>query len=124
MFIVDELTGDITLRQGDNGVYTLLKVEVNYVFTPYLAVSTQERIQVGEPIIGTVNQDGSVDFIFKPSFTDLLVVDKNEEDATYYFAIKIKQGINENEDTLVIGNKTIYETNTITVLPKLVEEGV
>lgn len=122
MFIVDELTGDITLRQGDDGLYTVTGVKVDYVFTPYLAVSTQDRIQIGEPIVGTTNEDGSIDFIFKPSFTDLLEVEKNEEDATYNFAVKLKKGIDEKEDTLIIGNKTIYETNTITVLPDLVEE--
>ena len=46
---------------------------------------------------------------------------KGEDSATYYFGIKICYGINDIEDTLVIGDKTIEDLNTITVLPKITE---
>ena len=120
MFKVDELTGDITLRQGDSGKYTITGIEVDYAYTPYLAVTTENRVQVGEQIVGVI--DGtSVSFKFKPSFTDLLTVKKGEDDETYLFFIKFVSGVDDIEDTIVIGNKSIYDVNTITVLPKFVE---
>lgn len=124
MFSVDELTGDITLRQGDDGVYTLVDIETDYTFTPYLAVTDEDYKPIGEQITGTVeyiDEKKNVSFKFEPEFTDLLVVKKGQETATYIFGVKLSNSVEKIEDTLIIGNKDAYGVNTITVLPKIVE---
>lgn len=123
MFIVDETTGDIVLRQGDSGVYTLIDLEIDYEFTPYLAVIDDDYKQIAQ-IIGEkeyINGKYSLAFKFKPSLTDKLVVKKGEEEATYMFGVKLSSGIDDIEETLIIGNKDAYGENIITVLPKIVE---
>jgi len=122
MFIVDDITGNITLRQGDNGEYTLFGIPTDMVYVGSLAVVDENRNRIGEEIITNTNQtEGSVTFTFTPEFTDKLTVKRGEESATYDFAVKLRVGVNYIEDTLVIGNKTIYDKNTITVLPKIAE---
>lgn len=123
MFIVDETTGDITLRQGDSGVYTLTDLEIDYEFTPYLAVIDNNYKQIAQITGEKEYIDGkySITFKFKPSFTDKLVVKKGEEEASYMFGAKISSGVDDIEETLIIGNKDGYGENIITVLPKIVE---
>lgn len=123
MQIVDELTGNIIIRQGDDGQYVVKDIPTDKNYLASFAVYTEDRKKINEMQTQTDNKD-FVEFTFPPSFTDEWVVKKGEEEATYYFGIKLSYGLDEIEDTIVIGNKTIYDRNTITVLPKLVEGGV
>ncbi len=121
MFIVDEISGDITtLTQGDTGEYVLTGLPTDDYYTYYLAVQDQNRNPIGEEIVANGNLKSTVTFPFTSSLTDLLTVKKNEEYATYNFGVKLcsKAGV---EDTLIIGNKQVGEKNTITVYPKKVE---
>lgn len=121
MFIVDETTGNITLRQGDNGKYSIFGLPTDKNYRAYLSVEDENRNKIGEELSVETNNSDSVSFIFSPDFTDNFTVKRGEDFATYYFGIKICYGINDIEDTLIIGDKTIEDVNTITVLPKITE---
>lgn len=120
MQIVDELTGDFIIRQGDDGHYTVEDIPTDKNYTAYFSVFDEKGTIINE-ISTETNNENYVKFTFNPSITDEWVVKKGEEQATYYFAIKLCFGFNQIEDTLVIGNKTIYDKNVITVLAKQVE---
>lgn len=121
MFIVDEISGDITtLTQGDSGDYVLTGLPTDQYYTFYFAIQDENRNPIGNEIKVSGNLRSTVTFPLTPSLTDLLKVKKNEEFATYYFGVKCcsSAGI---EDTLIIGDKKVGERNTITVYPKKVE---
>lgn len=121
MFIVDEISGDITtLTQGDTGKYTLTGLPTDDYYTYYLAIQDTNRNPVGSEIVVSGNLKSTVTFPFTSTLTDLLTVKKNEEYATYYFGVKLCSQAGE-EDTLIIGDKQVGEKNTITVYPKKVE---
>ena len=124
MFIADEITGDITLRQGDNGKYTITGIPTDKNYFAYFSVLDENRNKIGEELVTNTNYLNHVSFTFQPDFTDLFVVKKGEDNAIYEFGVKLKFGVNYIEDTLVIGNKDISAKNTITVLPKLSDGGV
>lgn len=133
MYEVDELTGNITLRQGDNGEYTLEDIPNNYLYMAYFGVHDDKRKKIGTEIIKEIDQvNKRVTFKLSPSFTDQLVVKDNEETATYFFDVKLAYKevdddgnvIVDIEDTLILGDKTAEEKNTITVYPKTVEGGI
>lgn len=120
MFIVDELTGDMTIRQGNNGEYTINNTPTDKIYNAFLSVVDENRNLIGD-IETTTNAEGYTTFIITPEFSDKLVVKRGEEEATYYFAVKLCYGVNEIEDTLILGNKGINELNKITVYPKISE---
>lgn len=120
MFIVDELTGDIIIRQGDNGEYTINNTPTDKIYNAFLSVVDENRNLIGD-IETTTNAEGYTTFIITPEFSDKLVVKRGEEEATYYFVVKLCYGVNNIEDTLILGNKGINELNKITVYPKISE---
>ena len=122
MQIVDELTGDMIIRQGDNGEYIVEDTPTDKVYTAYFSVVDENRNHIGD-IETNTSLEGYTKFIITPDFSDKLEVKKDEESATYYFVVKLCHGVNDIEDTLVIGNKGINELNKITVLPKISEGG-
>jgi hypothetical protein len=128
MYEVDETTGNITLRQGDSGEYTVEGLPNNYLYSAYFAVYDDKRNPVGYEIKKDIEQENArVTFPLTPEFTDYLIVKPNEEVATYFFDVKLSYYDGENiqiEDTLILGDKTSEEKNTITVYPKTVEGGV
>lgn len=118
MFLVDETTGDVITRQGDDGEYTITNLPTDKDYTLYFSVFDENRNKIGEEIsVNSLYKDYAT-FIITPSFSDKLTVKRGEESAEYYFAIKKCFGIDQIEDTLIIGNKSIYDKNKIIVLPK------
>lgn len=124
MFIVDEITGDIITRQGDNGEYTIYNIPTDKDYKLYFSVFDENRNKIGDEILVNSLYKDFATFIITPEFSDKLTVKKGEESAQYNFAIKKCYGFNQIEDTLVLGNKTIYDKNTILVLPKESEGGL
>ena len=128
MYEVDEITGNITLGLGDSGEYTVEGLPNNYLYLAYFAVHDDKRNPIGYELIEEIDQTNArVTFELTPDFTDYLTVKPNEEVATYFFDVKLSYYYGEEiqiEDTLILGNKTPEEKNTITVYPKTVEGGV
>lgn len=127
MYEVDEITGNITLRQGDSGEYTIEGLPNNHLYLAYFAVHDDKRNRIGFELIKEIDQrNARVTFELTPEFTDYLTVKSNEEVATYYFDVKLSYYSDSTkiEDTLILGDKTPEEKNTITVYPKTVEGGV
>ena len=120
MFLVDEETGNITLRQGDSGEYTINGLPTDQYYDVYLAIQDKKRNPIGNEIKESANLKSSVTLKFLSSLTDLLTVPKSEETETYYFGIKLCDKLG-NEDTLIIGNNDVGDKNTITVYPKKAE---
>ena len=123
MQIVDSLTGDFVIRQGDDGQYVVEDIPNDKNYTAYFSVFDSKGNFINE-VTEQTNQENFVKFVFTPSITDEWKVKKGEEQAIYYFAVKLCYGINQIEDTLVIGNKSIYDKNVITVLAKQSEGGI
>lgn len=121
MQIVDELTGDMTISYGDNGEYTVFNIPTDKNYMAYFIVFDKNRKNIFQIQKETLNQD-FVTFIFKPSDIEKLVIPKDEESQEYFFDIKLRYGNNEIEDTLVLGNKSVYDKNKITVVAKGNEE--
>lgn len=118
-FNIDE-NGNITVIQGDSGQLVINGIPIDKNYSVYFAVQDENRKPIGGEIFVNSNKNSSVVFILTAGLTDLLIVKKGEEFATYYYGIKIcsSDGI---EDTLLIGNSQIGDLNTITVYPKKVE---
>ena len=120
MFRIDEVSGDITLTQGDTGQYPVEGIPTDKDYRVYLAVQNNKRKQVGAQIYTNSNYSDFVTLKIADTLTDLLTVKTTEETAEYYFGIKICDD-EGNEDTLIIGDKEEGEFNIITVYPKKVE---
>ena len=120
MFEVDEITGDITLRQGDSGKYIISGLPTDQYYTVYLGIQNKNREPIGDEISEAASLRSSVELNFPATLTDLLTVKKNEDTAEYYFGVKLCTAAGR-EDTLIIGNKSVGDLNTITVYPKTVE---
>lgn len=118
-FKIDE-NGNITLIQGDSGQLVVNGLPTDKNYTVYFAIQDKNRKPIGSEISVETNKNSSVTFNLLGSFTDLLLVNKGEETATYYYGVKIctTDGF---EDTLTIGSGDMGDRNTITVYPKKVE---
>lgn len=131
MFKVDEITGDITLRQGDDGEYNLVNLVADKPYEYCFAITDKNRNKIYEIKTGTIADLTEVTFKISVSATDLLIVPKGKEEQEYYFAIKrCGRRINAltgefepdgTEDTMPINNNDVKYVNTITVLPKMAE---
>ena len=119
MFEVDKVTGDITLTQGDSGIYTITGLPTDEEYTACFAIQTDKRKPVGSEVY-TTPIDGSASFDIQDTLTNLLTVKPIEETATYYGGIKLC-GPNGYERTYRVGNKEDGERIIITVYPKQVE---
>lgn len=115
MYIVDEETGDMTIRQGDTYTFRVEGVSDDYEL--YYSVYNANRDIVWE--ISTTPVDGVADFTVTPYYSNQLTVPKNKRTAIYYYGLKrCKDGY---EDTLIVGDKSINELNKITVYPLITE---
>lgn len=118
-FIIDN-NGNITMIQGDSGslVVSGLKNEQNYKV--YLAIQDKKRRIIGDELVVNSNKSDTVVFELTGEYTDLMTVPLNDNCAVYYYGIKVctDDGL---EDTLLLGESSLGELNTITVFPKKVE---
>ena len=119
-FSVDD-DGNITLVQGDSGELKVSGLETDRSYTVYLAIQDSKRNPIGSEISVLSNQQPEVIFSFTPSLTNLLTVKKGNEYEEYYYGIKACYASENFEDTLLIGNSSFGDLNTITVYPKKVE---
>lgn len=122
MFEVNEENGDITLRQGDSGVYLIsgLPTDVDdYVI--YYQAQDENRKNIGEPISVPSNGNDVVVFSFDGNYTNIYTVKNGEDNTSYIFAFKLCSKSKNTEETLVLGSKTPTDDNILTVYPKIVE---
>ena len=120
MFVVDEITGDIKLHQGDTGEYTITDL-IGYEegARVFFAVQDSKRRFIGSQIESIIDNDSTV-FKFNQTLTNLLTVKPNEETAEYYGGIKVCTSEGD-EETIKVGNKQDGEMIVITVYPKEAE---
>lgn len=118
-FIVNE-QGNITCYQGDSGTLSINGLPTDKNYYVCFAVQDEKRNKIGGEITIETNGLPAVSFVINPAITDKWIVDKGEDVATYYYGIKICDGVNM-EDTLFVGGLDFGENNTITVYPKKVE---
>lgn len=122
MFEVNEENGDITLRQGDSGVYLIsgLPTDVDD-YVVYYQAQDENRKNIGEPISVSCNGNDSVVFSFDGNYTNIYTVKNGEDNASYIFAFKLCSKSKNTEETLILGSKTPTDDNILTVYPKIVE---
>lgn len=120
-FVVDEKNGNVTCYQGDSGEITFegIQTDKNYIF--YFAIQDENRKPVGEEISVNTNRASAVTIVIPASLSDLWVVPKGENTATYYYAGKLCDPVTGKEDTVMIDGSDFGDYNTITVYPKKVE---
>ncbi len=119
-FQVDE-NGDITLIQGDSGIFLVSGINTDKNYTVYFGVQDRNRRPVGTELFVNSNKSSEVVFHLTGDFTDLFKVEKNESFAIFYYGIKVCDPDTGLEDTLISENGVIGDMNTITVYPKKVE---
>ena len=120
MFVVDEITGDIKLHQGDTGEYTIEDLkEFEEGARTFFAIQDSKRKFIGSQIESFIDNEKST-FKFNQTLTNLLTVKPTEETAEYYGGIKVCT-IDGREETIKVGNKQDGEMIVITVYPKEAE---
>lgn len=120
MFIIDEDTGTITLRQGDSAELTIENIPDDRAYRVFFSIYDSERKIVFE--LEETPEEGSVTFKLKPADTQLLTVPTNQKTSTYYWAVKRCYEPDNFEDTLLVGDKGVADVNKVVVYP-LVAEG-
>lgn len=123
MFIMDDITGDITTRQGDTWSFDVEGISDD--FDAYFSVyrgDTRERLFE----IQTNPVNGVTKFEIDNTNSDKLIVPENRKTEIYYYGIKRCKLINGKyfEDTVIVGDKQIGELNKILVYPKITEGAV
>lgn len=115
-----DANGNITLVQGDSGQLVVNDLPTDKDYTVYFAIQDEHRKPIGGEISVNANKASFVVFVITGDLTNMLTLKKDEDIAIYYYGIKIctSDGI---EDTLILGNSSIDDKNTITVYPKKVE---
>ena len=94
-------------------------VTEGYTYKTFFSVYDSNRNTIFQ-VESTVSKGNST-FKINKECSDLLVVKRNEETATYYFAVKLCELTEQTEDTLSIAGGDFETLNTITVYPKKVE---
>lgn len=119
MWVVDEETGNVTCRQGDSGTYIVEDLPTDKNYTLYFQVNDSKNRKMFDIATETHMLD-TCTIVITPSNSDRLT-SKDEGGTEYNFGIKLCYGVDEYEETLVIGDKDETEPNIITVYPKIVE---
>lgn len=119
-FIIED-NGDITLTQGDSGIYPIDLLPTDKDYTLYFAVQDENRKPIGEEIAVQTLGQSYVEIVLLASFTDNFKVPNGEETATYYFGLKLCSTNPNREETLLIENKDIGDENIMTVYPRKVK---
>lgn len=118
-FTIDN-KGNFTMIQGDSGSLVITGLNILENYKVFFAIQDRMRKPVGKELVVNSNKSNSVIFELTGEYTDLMTVPKNEAFAVYYYGIKVCTD-NGLEDTLLLGESSIGELNTITVFPKKVE---
>lgn len=119
MFIIDEETGTITLRQGDSAKIDIENIPNDKEYDLYFSVYDKNRKIIFELKENPVER--AVTFKIKPKHSNLLTVPTGQKTETYFWAVKRCYEPDDFEDTLLIGDKGIYDLNKVIVLPLNVE---
>lgn len=115
MFIIDEETGNMIIRQGDSYNFTVEGVDDSY--TLYYSVYNVNREILWEISTNPVNTVAT--FNITPKYSTQMTVPVNRKTETYYYGLKrCKDGY---EDTLIVGDKDVGDLNKITVYPLITE---
>ena len=120
MYIIDEETGNMTLRQGDSAELTIENIPNDREYSVFFSIYNSKRVIIFELMKTPV--DGAVTFEITPELSNLLTVPTEQKTAVYYWAVKRCYKPDNFEDTLIVGDKKISDVNKVTVYP-LVAEG-
>lgn len=116
MFIMDDVTGDMTVRQGDT--YTFIVSGITDEWTVYYSVYRKSDRKIIFEIDATP-QNEETTFNISAALSNLLTVPDEKKTEIYYYGIKrCKDGV---EDTVLIGNKEVGELNKLLVYPLITE---
>ena len=122
MFLVDEITGNIELRQGDSGTLYVDGIPTDKNYKVYFSIYNSNGKILGDEIWVYSYQLSLVTIEIPSSLTDLLTVKGGIDDtAEYYYGVKVCDEETGFEDTQVIGNKDVGDLNIITVHRKTTE---
>lgn len=119
-FYIDD-NGNLTIVQGDSGEFLVSGLPTDRNYQVYFAIQDENRNPIGSEIMVNSNYSNTVVFHLIGELTNLLTVRRGDETATYYYGVKLCDADNFLEDTLLLGNSSIGELNTITVYPRKVE---
>lgn len=117
MFIIDDITGNMTLRQGDTYEFTVEGVTDDWEL--YYSVYNANREILFE--IHATPVDNLTTFRITAAQSDLMTVPLGRKTETYYYGLKRCKGT--QEDTLIVGDKNVGDLNKISVYP-LTTEGI
>lgn len=111
--------GTIFIHQGDSGELTVNGLSTDNDYRIYFAVRNKKRESVGDELVVNSNYNESVTFNLTSDFTDLFVVNNDDNFAIYHYGLKMCT--DTTEDTLFVANTTYGQLNNIVVFPKFVE---
>ena len=123
MFIMDDVTGDQTVRQGDDYSFSVVGISDDWdvYYSVYRASDRHIMFEIKSKPVNEVTE-----FNITPADSNLLTVPTNKKTEIYYYGIKrCKDG---REDTVIVGTKKdgspkeVTDLNKVTVLP-LTNEG-
>lgn len=113
--------GDIIVTQGDSFELVLNGIPTDQNYKVYFAIQDAERNPIGTEIMVESNHEAAVTIKVTGNYSNQLVVEEDSKTTTYYYGVKICSTEENTEDTLLLGNKTMGEQNTIKVYPRKVE---
>lgn len=119
MFIIDEETGTITLRQGDSAELSIENIPDDRQYDVYFSIYDSNRDIKFE--LKETPVDGSVTFKITPKLSNLLTVPVDQKTTTYYWAVKRCYEPDNFEDTLIVGDKKVSDVNKVIVYPLIAE---
>jgi len=119
MFIIDEETGNITIRQGDSAEITITGIPDDREYDVYFSMYDSNRNILFKLKENPVDRE--VTFKITPKLSNLLTVPSGQKTALYYWGVKRCYESDNFEDTLLVGDKGVADLNKVTVYPLIVE---
>lgn len=118
MFDIDA-NGTITLVQGDSGQFNVTGIPTDKNYMLSFGVQDENRNPIGDEIEVATNKADRIIIKLTGGYTDNWVVPFGEDNATYYYGLKLWTTDGSYEDTSIIAD-SVYK-GKIVVLPKIVE---
>lgn len=116
MFKMDDVTGDMTTRQGDSFSFKVTGITSDW--NAYFSVYRGDTREIVFEIQG-IHENNETIFNVTPADSNLMTVEDGKKTATYYWNIKrCKDGV---EDTVIVVGKDVSDLNKITVYPLTTE---